>query len=535
MFSFHKPKVYRSTQGCCICKAKSSSSRFTDSKKYETDFIECFQLSTPRKGEICNACVLLVKRFKRLPPGSDRHWGHVVDARVGPGLKSMTKFKKRKEEQLLQQANGNGKAIIATTSQNLKSLSSVSERFGKIFKKTKKKKLLEVEKRDASPSSDEQSSPSSPGSIPTDSENVYMQFDMDDELENDSHRLSDIGRFKKCQRKSNRPLKNRGQIQASIIDEQFWVRVKTCCGIVYENKLIGAVLVDSTSTTVCPLHKRVPNPTNEVSKVTNGTMHPNAQLDAFNTQVQEMYANNAALKSCSIADSSTNAIRGAKYEAMHQIDVVDTTSIKNNYKLSKLAQSSTEMSSKSFNYLHKIKADSGKITKLPTKLKSSDLNIVKNLVKFCHEKSAKVTPLSDKILSGANSEKLNEVLGTKMNENSSDSGYDEMSNSQELNQKSRIGAIRPVILANGIKLHVQPQNLVLAANLAGISPIHQKSLYKTSTIPAQNQIVAVHQDVMQNVISSTTSNKVEATPSNQTNLNQNLVVIKPKYFQQATN
>lgn len=24
MFSFHKPKVYRSTAGCCICKAKSS-------------------------------------------------------------------------------------------------------------------------------------------------------------------------------------------------------------------------------------------------------------------------------------------------------------------------------------------------------------------------------------------------------------------------------------------------------------------------------------------------------------------------------
>lgn len=77
MFSFHKPKVYRSTQGCCICKAKSSSSRFTDSKKYEDDFIECFQLVTPRQGEICNACVLLVKRFKRLPPGSERHWSHV--------------------------------------------------------------------------------------------------------------------------------------------------------------------------------------------------------------------------------------------------------------------------------------------------------------------------------------------------------------------------------------------------------------------------------------------------------------------------
>ncbi|CAG9862334.1 unnamed protein product [Phyllotreta striolata] len=93
MFSFHRPKVYRSTTGCCICKAKSSSSRFTDSKKYEEDFLECFKLSTPRQGEICNACVLLVKRWKKLPAGSDRNWQHVVDARAGPGIKSMTKFK----------------------------------------------------------------------------------------------------------------------------------------------------------------------------------------------------------------------------------------------------------------------------------------------------------------------------------------------------------------------------------------------------------------------------------------------------------
>lgn len=53
------------------------SSRFTDSKKYEEDFLECFQLTTPRQGEICNACVLLVKRWKKLPAGSDRNWRHV--------------------------------------------------------------------------------------------------------------------------------------------------------------------------------------------------------------------------------------------------------------------------------------------------------------------------------------------------------------------------------------------------------------------------------------------------------------------------
>lgn len=98
MFSFHRPKVYRSPTGCCICKAKSSSSRFTDSKKYEEDFLECFKLATPRQGEICNACVLLVKRWKKLPAGSERNWQHVVDARAGPGMKSFTKFKTKNKK-----------------------------------------------------------------------------------------------------------------------------------------------------------------------------------------------------------------------------------------------------------------------------------------------------------------------------------------------------------------------------------------------------------------------------------------------------
>lgn len=54
-----------------------SSSRFTDSKKYEDDFVDCFNLKERRSGEICNACVLLVKRWKKLPKGTDRNWHHV--------------------------------------------------------------------------------------------------------------------------------------------------------------------------------------------------------------------------------------------------------------------------------------------------------------------------------------------------------------------------------------------------------------------------------------------------------------------------
>jgi len=89
MFSFHKPKIYRSNLGCCICKAKSSSSRFTDSKKYENEFERCFRIEERRSGEICNACVLLVKRWKKLSAENrlTKHWHHVVDARAGPGTK----------------------------------------------------------------------------------------------------------------------------------------------------------------------------------------------------------------------------------------------------------------------------------------------------------------------------------------------------------------------------------------------------------------------------------------------------------------
>ncbi|XP_057333724.1 SIN3-HDAC complex-associated factor isoform X2 [Microplitis mediator] len=100
MSSFHRPKVYRSSTGCCICKAKSSSSRFTNSKKYEDDFIKCFLLEEQRTGEICNACVLLVKRFKKLPPGSTRNWAYVVDGRAGPGVKSLTRYKSKNRKKL---------------------------------------------------------------------------------------------------------------------------------------------------------------------------------------------------------------------------------------------------------------------------------------------------------------------------------------------------------------------------------------------------------------------------------------------------
>lgn len=65
------------------------SSRFTDSSKYEDQFQNCFKLEEERVGEICNACVLLVKRWKKLPKNTKRDWSHVVDARAGKIVKGV--------------------------------------------------------------------------------------------------------------------------------------------------------------------------------------------------------------------------------------------------------------------------------------------------------------------------------------------------------------------------------------------------------------------------------------------------------------
>jgi len=134
MFTFHKPKVFRSANGCCICRAKSSSSRFTDSKRYEAYFEKCFSLEEHRSGEICNACVLLVKRYIKLPAGSTRHWNHVVDARSGPGIKSMVKSKKQN----------------TTTNTNTKDENETPEKINKKHFYRSKKKPAIVRKRNPS-------------------------------------------------------------------------------------------------------------------------------------------------------------------------------------------------------------------------------------------------------------------------------------------------------------------------------------------------------------------------------------------------
>uniref|UniRef100_A0AAV2LN63 Signal peptide, CUB and EGF-like domain-containing protein 2 n=1 Tax=Knipowitschia caucasica TaxID=637954 RepID=A0AAV2LN63_KNICA len=184
MFGFHKSKIYRSNDGCCICKTKSSSSRFTDSSRYEETFRLCFGLSEERVGDICNACVLLVKRWKKLPHGSKKNWNHVVDARAGPGFK-MTKPKKMK--------NSDGK------------------------KKSKLKKLHKLKRQN----SDAHSTTSSVS--PAQSPSYSNQSDDGSDIES----------------KQRRPSPS----IYSFLDRTYWKRQKVCCGIVYKGRF-GEVIID---------------------------------------------------------------------------------------------------------------------------------------------------------------------------------------------------------------------------------------------------------------------------------------------------
>lgn len=307
MFSFHKPRVYRSAEGCCICRAKSSSSRFTDSRKYEQDSMKCFNLKYPRHGEICNACVLLVKRYKRLPGGSTRHWGHVVDARAGPGTKSISKHKKSRDDSETTAHSASSNNTNTRRAPNSKSL--IPEKFSKIFKKSKKSKIgagaCPERKADEcrrssvaelktwndqhlfSATLDSMDSDyedmgeggevyeSKRGNVNVNNSTVQFQTQTRASANRATRRATNISNVSNnyCKsplktgskrRKCMLPIRNRSTLKlvndkAQFFDETEWQERKTCCGMMYLcPSLAGAILLDIDKFEVCTEHKRLP-------------------------------------------------------------------------------------------------------------------------------------------------------------------------------------------------------------------------------------------------------------------------------------
>ncbi|XP_022244112.1 protein FAM60A-like [Limulus polyphemus] len=219
MFSFHKPKIYRSVSGCCICKAKSSSSRFTDSKKYESEFEKCFCIKEKRSGEICNACVLLVKRWKKLPAGTNRDWSHVVDARAGPGTKCVNKAKAKTSKRLQK------KYKIKRTSEKIDNAGSPGsfsdDLIGGDDSLSETSSLSHSHSRAPSPS---------PSSTSEDSGILEEQYESEtvDSIKSTHHTQVDTFRHKRVK------LSPKTSHISSFLDMNFWKKEKICCGIIFK-------------------------------------------------------------------------------------------------------------------------------------------------------------------------------------------------------------------------------------------------------------------------------------------------------------
>ena len=434
------------------------SSRFTDSKKYETDFIQCFQLEVPRRGEICNACVLLVKRFKRLPPGSNRHWGHVVDARTGPGLKSMTKFKKRKEEQ---------DAISAKAS------ASVPERFIQIFKKTKKKdKSYDKKETNSLGGSSDESPPS-----PTESQHSdeydetifgkkFFNYTRSHGQANKAHQQAPV---KQCRKRKNyRPSKNlkpahHFNLFEGLFDDDLWRKRVTCCGIIYECTELNAVIMDANNFIPCMQHNR--------TKVEEVVVDPTAQLQKL-TKMSDLIAtqnphaaniNNTILapvpiKATAIKKHQLFLKRQLQQDAKDQISEATCDSSMEISNKQKTDNTSGDVEMKimvdPFHNLPLTTTDAGFLRQKSQKLSGDSLKLLKpqlimstNMKNIAGEKG--ISTLKTKIGMGL----ANIIKCGTLGDNSSDSGYEEVQellHAQKQHQQSALSIAHPQGATNSL-------------------------------------------------------------------------------------
>lgn len=391
----------------------------------------------------------------------------VVDARIGPGIKSMTKFKKRKEEQMqLQSSSTEFAGQLNINAQNIRN-NTIVERFGKIFKK-KRKPLIPTR------SCDENSQPTSPMSSSSDNDENRISDDASDRLDNleCDEEMSpideDVVVVRHAQRKQKNPIKNRSQAimhAMNVIDSGLWKQRKTCCGYLYESHKFGALLIETSEYSMCPIHSKkvamLCDKKDDIIKLPSAIKSLPPKKQHF-------------LRQCIIDTASTVV-------PMEQSAPID---------YSKNTTNRITNDSRVTNNLHRIRGDAGRVTKKTPKKKLAELNAAMSLIKFCtsnkianakysevssncNEKQTneqnEVTELNKK-LNVTNAPNTEPVATNKYSDNSSDSGYDEtLHDTTQLNQIAKIGTNRPVILSNGVKLHVKPENLLLAANLAGVS------------------------------------------------------------------
>lgn len=400
----------------------------------------------------------------------------------------MNKFKKRKEEQQSGTIVGYAREFAGqseTNVQNMKNGIRLPERFGHFLKKTKKKlnkDMATVVVAQTEPESDENFEPNTQCEIEMrlhDANGIQSMIGttLPEHFQRQPIGSNPMGKMRR--RKSYHPLKNRNKYvnhSMCVIDQDVWIKVYEN---VYENPTIGALLIDLTNLTPHG-QKREAHITMKAPNVSVVIAPPTMKL----------------LKSLPLKKQHTLGKRYIEQTGLIEIEnaiTIDANPNTNN----KLPL--------------KLKVANANAQKTKTEI-SSEANLSKGPAKLCADKSQmklNATGGNQNETSAKKSNKLIDVLSvTKFSDNSSDSGYDEtLHDTAQLNQIAKIGASRPVILSNGVKIHVQPQNLLLAANLAGVSQSaiqstqvntrHTKSMAAPGLCNVNKQISMIFQANMQ--------------------------------------
>lgn len=233
--------------------------------------------------------------------------------------------------------------------------------------------------------------------------------------------------IKKTNRKSCRPVKNRSVMQASILSEEGWTRLSTCCGIVYENKAICAVLLDFSTIVACAAH--ISKPVEPVNKM----CAPHSRRDVLIRHI----------------NNTTNYILNAQVYASADQTMTASTVATNPIRIDTLVSGITDVSKiKQLPYesghvlKNTLKASKGVDVKSKAIVKGNLLKVARNgilerIAPVLERLAAPttITAPTDMMVAGrivnktgplSVSDKLIDAIGHKFNDNSSDSGYDEL-------------------------------------------------------------------------------------------------------------
>ena len=161
----------------------------------------------------------------------------------------MTKFKKRKEEQEAGEIE--------------KVANTVSERFSKLFKKTKKKEKPYKKETSSIGGSSDDSPPSPTESHHSDEfdEPIFGKKFFNYATRANQKRQKVVSKQRR-RRKNPRPTKNlrwpanHFNLFADVVDDDQWRQRLTCCGMVYECVELQAIIVDASTFKPCLEHQK---------------------------------------------------------------------------------------------------------------------------------------------------------------------------------------------------------------------------------------------------------------------------------------